>query len=117
MTRINGTVKVESGAHRAAASFLPNGDTRFNLPLPNEKADHKLEITAELTAALNVPLPPMLQTTHHPARTDVYTRRVSLSCGEGSSVTRTVRIYVYHEEHVRAVEVQRAPVHPAQNED
>ena len=52
----------------------------------------------------------MLQTTHHPARTDVYTRRVSLSCGEGSSVTRTVRIYVYHPEHVRAVEIQRAPV-------
>ena len=51
----------------------------------------------------------MLQTTHHPARTDVYTRRVTCRCGE-SSTTRTVRVYVYHREHVRAVETQRAPV-------
>ena len=40
----------------------------------------------------------------------MYTRTVSLSCGKGSSVSRTVRIYVYHPEHVRAVETQRAPV-------
>ena len=51
----------------------------------------------------------MLTTVHHPARTDVYRRTVSLSCGE-YSVSRTVTIRVYHEEHVRAVEVERAPV-------
>ena len=77
--------------------------------MPNEKETHKLEITAELTATLNVPLPPMLQTTHHPARTDVYRRTVSLSCGK-YSVSRTVTIRVYHREHVRAVETERAPV-------
>ena len=110
VTGITGTVRVVAGAHRTTASFIPGGQTRFRLPVPNEKAVHNLEITADLTATLNVPLPPMLQTTHHPARTDVYTRRVSLSCGEGSSVTRTVRIYVYHPEHVRAVENERAPV-------
>ena len=77
--------------------------------MSNRKATHEVEITADLTATLNVPLPPMLQTTHHPARTDVYTRRVTCRCGE-SSTTRTVRIYVYHPEHVRAVEIQRAPV-------
>ena len=82
---------------------------RFRLPVPNKRTVHDLDITAELTATLNVPLPPRLQTTHHPARTDVYTRRVSCSCGE-SSTTKTVRVYVYHPEHVRAVEVQRAPV-------
>ena len=108
VTRITGTVKVESGAHRTTAPFVAGGDTRFTLPVPNEKADHKLEITAELTATLNVPQPPMLQTTHHPARTRVFTRRVTCRCGE-SSTTKTVRIRVYYEEHVRAVEVQRAP--------
>ena len=51
----------------------------------------------------------MLQTTHHPARTDVYRRTVRLSCGE-CSVSRTVTIRVYHPEHVRAVENRRAPV-------
>ena len=109
VTRITGRVNVAAGSHRTTATFVPNGQTRFTLPVINRKATHRVEITAELTATLNVPLPPMLQTTHHPARTDVYTRRVSLSCGEGSSVTRTVRIYVYHPEHVRAVETQRAP--------
>ena len=109
VTRIAGTVSVVAGSHRASASFVAGGETRFRLPIANRKATHKLEITADLAATLNVPLPSMLQTTHHPARTDVYTRRVTCRCGE-SSTTRTVRIYVHHPEHVRAVETQRAPV-------
>ena len=109
VTRIAGRVNVTAGSHRASASFVPNGQTRFRLPIGSSKATHEVEITADLTATLNVPLPPMLQTTHHPARTDVYTRRVTCRCGE-SSTTKTVRIYVYHSEHVRAVETQPAPV-------
>ena len=108
VTRIAGRVNVVAGSHRATASFTPNGETRFRLPIANEKAVHSLEITADLAATLNVPLPPMLQSTHHPARTDVYTRSVTCRCGE-SSTTKTVRIYVHHPEHVRAVETQRAP--------
>ena len=107
--RITGTVNVAAGTHRTSASFVADGQTRFTLPVANRRAVHELEITADLTATLNVPLPPMLRTTHHPARTDVYTRRVTCRCGE-SSTTRTVRIYVHHPEHVRAVETQRAPV-------
>ena len=109
VTRIAGTVNIAAGSHRTSAPFVAGGQTRFTLPVANRKATHKLEITADLTATLNVPLPPMLQTTHHPARTDVYTRRVTCRCGE-STTTRTVRVYVYHREHVRAVETQRAPV-------
>ena len=109
VARIAGRVSVAAGTHRASASFVADGQTRFTLPVANRKAVHEVEITADLTATLNVPLPPMLQTIHHPARTDVYTRRVTCSCGE-SSTTRTVRVYVYHREHVRAVETQRAPV-------
>ena len=109
VTRIAGTVNVAAGSHRASAPFVAGGQTRSTLPVANRKATHGVEITADLTATLNLPLPPMLQTTHHPARTDVYRRTVSLSCGE-YSVSRTVTIRVYHEEHVRAVETQRAPV-------
>ena len=109
VTRITGRVNVTAGSHRTSAPFVAGGQTRFTLPVANRKATHDLEITADLAATLNVPQPPMLQTTHHPARTDVYTRRVTCRCGE-SSTTRTVRIYVYHPEHVRAVETQRAPV-------
>ena len=109
VTRIAGTVNVVAGSHRASAPFVAGGQTRFTLPVANRKETHEVEITAELAATLNVPLPPMLQTTHHPARTDVYRRTVRLSCGE-CSVSRTVTIRVYHREHVRAVETQRAPV-------
>ena len=113
--RITGTVNVAAGTHRTSASFIADGQTRFTLPVANRRAAHGLEITADLTATLNVPLPPMLRTTHHPARTDVYTRRVTCRCGE-SSTTKTVRVYVHHPEHVRAVETQRAPVTRARTE-
>ena len=109
VTGIAGTVNVAAGSHRTGAAFVANGQTHFTLPVAGEKADHRLEITAELTATLNVPLPPMLQTAHHPARTDVYRRTVSLSCGE-CSTSRTVTIRVHHPEHVRAVENLRGPV-------
>ena len=115
VTSIAGTVTVAAGPHRTSAEFVSNGETTFDLSVPDRKAIHELEITAELAATLNVPLPPMLTTTHHPARTDVYRRTVSLSCGE-SSVSRTVTIRVYHEEHVRAVEVERAPVNRTRTE-
>ncbi len=106
---IVGTVTVAAGTHRTAANFVAGGETRFDLPVPDRKAVHDLDIAAELAATLDVPLPPMLQTTHHPTRTDVYTRRVTCRCGESRTV-KTVRIYVHHPEHVRAVEVARAPV-------
>ena len=109
VTGIKGTVNIAAGSHRTTANFVPSGQTTFELPVPDRKAAHHLEITAELTATLDVPLPPMLQTVHHPARTDVYRRTVSLSCGR-CSTSRTVTIRVYHPEHVRAVEVERAPV-------
>ena len=109
VTGITGTVSISAGSNSTTATFVQSGETGFILPVPDAKAVHELEITAELTAALNVPLPPMLQTTRHPARTDVYTRRVTCRCGE-SSTTKTVRIYVHHPEHVRAVETERAAV-------
>ena len=81
VTDIAGTVNVAAGPHRTTASFVTGGETRFDLPVPDRRAIHELAITAELTATLDVPLPPMLTTVHHPARTDVYRRTVSLSCG------------------------------------
>ena len=109
VTAITGTVSVSAGSNATSATFVQGGETGFTLAVPDEKADHDLEITAELTAALNVPRPPVLQTTHHPARTDVYTRRVTCRCGESSTI-KTVRINVHHPEHVRAVESERGPV-------
>ncbi len=115
VTAITGTLNVSAGPNATSATFVQGGETRFILAVPDEKAVHQLEITAELAATLNVPLPPMLQTTHHPARTDVYTRRVTCTCGE-SSTTKTVRIYVRHPEHVRAVETERSAFTPTRTE-
>ena len=109
VTGIAGTVTARWGGHAATATFVPGGDTAFTLPVANRRATDDLEITADLTATLNVPRPPMLQTVHHPARTDVHTRRVRCSCGK-SSYTKTVRVYVHHPEHVRATEHQRSDV-------
>ncbi len=113
VTGIEGTLNVSAGSLTTSAAFVPDGETEFSLAVPDRKATHGLAITAALEAALeaalDVPLPPMLQTIHHPARTDVYTRRVTCRCGESRSV-KTVRIRVHHREHVRAVEVERAPV-------
>ena len=109
VTAVEGTVNVAAGAHATSAALTPNGETRFSLAIPDRRATYGLEIKAELAATLNVPLPPMLQTAHHPARTDVHERTVSLSCGECSE-SRTVTIRVYYEAHVRAVENRRAPV-------
>ena len=115
VTGITGTVSVSAGSNATSATFVQGGETNFTLAVPDGKAVHDLEITAALTAALNVPRPPMLQTVHHPARTDVYTRRVTCRCGESSTV-KTVRIYVHHPEHVRAVESERSPVTPTRTE-
>ena len=109
VTGITGTLTVQAVAPTTTVAFTPNGETAFSLAVPHRQATHDLEITAELTATLDVPLPPMLQTVHHPARTDVYTRRVTCRCGESTTV-KTVTIRVHHPEHVRAVEVERAPV-------
>ena len=112
---ITGAVNVAAGSNNTTTNFVAGGETSFDLPVPDRQAIHGLEITAELEATLNVPLPPMLQTVHHPARTDVYTRSVTCTCGESSTV-KTVSISVHHPEHVRAVEVQRAPVTRARTE-
>ena len=109
VTGVAGRVNLVAGSHRTSAAFVAGGDTRFRLPVPGVRADHRLEITAELTATLSVPLPPMLETTHHPARTDTHRRTVSLSCGE-CSTSKAVNIRVHHPEHVRAVETRRSPV-------
>ncbi|MDE2780248.1 MAG: hypothetical protein OXI91_11310 [Chloroflexota bacterium] len=109
VTAVAGTVAVAWGGHSTTAPLVPGGETAFTLAVANDRAVSELEIAADLTATLTVPRPPMLQTVHHPARTDVYTRRVTCTCGESSTV-KTVRIYVHHPEHVRATERQRADV-------
>ena len=106
VTGVTGTVRVSAGGSSASVPFVRGGETRFTLPVAAGETANEIAVDAALAASLNVPLPPVLDTTHHPARTDVHRRTVSLSCGE-YSVSRTVAISVHHPEHVRAEVVQR----------
>ena len=88
VTGITGTVNIAAGDNRTSVEFFPDGENRFSLTVPHRQAIHDLEITAELAATLDVPRPPMLHTVHHPARTDVYTRRVTCRCGKAAPSRR-----------------------------
>jgi len=106
VTGVNGTVRVSAGGSSVSVPFVQDGETRFTIPVSAGEAVNEIAMDAALTAALNVPLPPVLDTTHHPARTDVHRRTVSLSCGK-YSVSRTVSIRIHHPGHVRAEVVSR----------
>ena len=110
VTAVTGTVTVTAGGSQTSAPFVPGGKTRFSVPVEEGEAVHGVAIAAGLQASLRVPLPPLVQLTDHPAWTERITRRVSLSCPGGPTVSRTVRVSVVHEGHVRAEVVQRAPV-------
>ncbi len=66
---ITGTVSVTVGGSRTSVSFVPNGETRFSIPVATGKAVHGVAIEAELEAALRIAMPPMVRLTHHPERT------------------------------------------------
>ena len=63
---ITGTVSVTVGGSRTSVSFVPNGETRFSIPVATGKAVHGVAIEAELDAALRIAMPPMVRLTHHP---------------------------------------------------
>ena len=75
---ITGTVSVAVGGSRTSASFVPNGETRFSIPVATGKAVHGVAIEAELEAALRIAMPPMIRLTHHPERTEHRTETVRL---------------------------------------
>ena len=52
VTAITGSVSVSAGGSNASASFIPNGDTTFTIPVATGQAVHSLTIEADLTASL-----------------------------------------------------------------
>ena len=140
VTAITGTVSIAAGGSRTSASFAPNGETSFSLSVGNGEAIHGVALDANLRAGLEVALPPLVQLTHHPERTEQVIRTVSvlrpgasdsvsetvtLTCEDGTTEEHTVSAYVsiprkvfhsdvtisiLHPEHVKAEVIQRAPV-------
>ena len=140
VTAITGTVSAATGASHESVPFVPDGETRFTLPVGDGAGIHAVSVDASLEASLRIPIPPLTVLTHHPERTEQVTRTVHLhrpgdsdsdsqtataACEDGATATATATAYAYvpsatiarqvtvevlHEEHVKAETVERSPV-------
>ena len=140
VTVVAGTVAAASGASHTSVPFVANGETRFRLPVAAGAAVHNVTIGASLEATLRIPMPPLTQLTHHPARVEHVTKTVhplrpgdsdydsdtaTVSCGDGATSSATATAYAYvpsvtiakdvtvdvlHPEHVKAEVVERSPI-------
>ena len=146
VTAITGTVAVSVGGAGTSASFVPNGETRFSIPVATGEAVHAVTVDVDLEAALLIALPPLVQLTHHPKRTEYRTETVSLLCpGTSETVSETVTVTheggtttqhtisatlsipsetvyeqvtlaIVHPEHVKAEVVERSPISRSRDE-
>ena len=146
VTAITGTVAAATGASQASVTFIPNGETRFRLPVGDGQALHGVTVDATLEASLRIPIPPLTQLTHHPERVEHVTKTVHLhrpgdsdydsetvtvtnEDGSMSSATATAYAYVpsatiarevtvdvLHKEHVKAEVVERSPISGSRDE-
>ena len=146
VTSITGTVGVTAGGAHSSASFVPNGETSFSMSIGDGEAIHRVAIDADLRADLEAVLPPLVQLTHHPERTEERIVTVSvLRPGISETVTETVEVVhedgtvtehtvsavlsipsevfhsdvtisILHPEHVKAELVEREPLTPSRSE-
>ena len=78
VTAVTGTVAAATGASHASVAFVPDGKTRFRLPVGAGAAVHTVTIEADIEAALSIAIPPLTHLTHHPERVEQVTRTVHL---------------------------------------
>ncbi len=78
VTAVTGTVTASTGASSTSVAFIPDGETRFRLPIGNGQAIHAVSVDVSLEASLSIPIPPLTVLTHHPERTEERTETVSL---------------------------------------
>ena len=78
VTAVTGTVAAATGASHASVAFVPNGETRFRLPVETGETIHAVSVDVSLEANLRIPIPPLTHLTHHPERVEQVTRTVHL---------------------------------------
>ena len=140
VTAIEGTVSAATGASQTSVALVPNGETRFTLPVGDGVDIHAVSVDASLEASLRIPIPPLTVLTHHPERTEQVTKTVHLhrpgdsdsdsqtataACEDGATASATATAYAYvpsatiarqvtvdvlHKEHVKAETVEREPL-------
>ena len=90
---VTGTVTVASGAAETSVAFVAGGETRFRLPVAAGEGVHALSIEATLEASLRIALPPLVELTHRPGRTERLTETATVHIPAfGDSVTETVSV-------------------------
>ena len=112
VTSINGTLIVQAKGHQASTSFVSNGETRFEITLGAMDAE-TLDVSIEtaLTADVQIALPPLIQLTHVPQRTETFSETISVSVPDSEeTVSETVTFQVVHPARIEAKIVQRAPL-------
>ena len=93
VTGVTGTVSVSAGGASTTAAFVQDGETAFSLPVAAGESVQEVAMEAALSASLSVPLPPLVQLTHHPQRVEQRTETVSLlRPGVSRYVSRTVSV-------------------------
>jgi len=90
---VSGTVTVSSATREATVSFVAGGETRFRLPVASGEGVSTIAIEAALEASLRVALPPLVDLSHVPERTERFTETASVSIPAfGDVVTETVTV-------------------------
>ncbi len=93
VTAVGGTVTVTSGVRATEVAFVAGGETRFRLPVAPGEGVHPVAFEAELEASLRIALPPLVELTHRPERTERLTETALVSIpAYGDSVTETVSV-------------------------
>ena len=97
MTAIEGTLHVDTGGATAIFQLVPDGETRFSVQVERGEMVHAVVIEAALEATVEVEVPPLVQLTHHPERTEELSGTVRVERpGVGRWVSETV--VVTHED-------------------
>ena len=99
VTEIAGTLSAATAGSHASVPFVPEGETRFTLPVGVGGAVHGVTVDVSLEASLHIPIPPLAVLTHHPERTEYRTETVSLyRPGASDSDSDSETITVTHDD-------------------
>ena len=91
VTAISGSVTVTASGTSTSANFVPDGETKFSVPISQDGGVHYVGLETRVQAALEVEVPPIVRLTHRPERTEKRTQTVSLlRPGTSETVSKTV---------------------------
>lgn len=114
---LSGALEVSVGSRQTSVPLVADGTTRFQLTLESGAGIQDVALSANVTAQLNIPLPDLVQLTHHPARTETFSETVSFPIPDTEEVaSQTVTFTVTHPAHMRAAMVARSPLTKSREE-